>query len=185
MPPLRALLLLLIMLSTPTPRASFSLCMPNHSTLCFDLKRGASYHALHVCQARAMRSNQRKCEAAPHVSVHRTHCHSNHIHDSSALRNKQWSDILVQGCQNRRPDLYFILPFSLSFFLLCSSAANGYPDVSQSSEVICPFFIFRNVTFCKVQVHQKDTPNSFHLLLIGGPLSLLEKQCSESHSKWL
>ena len=41
--------------SPPVP--AFSLCMPNHSSLCFDLKRGASYHALHVCQARAMRSN--------------------------------------------------------------------------------------------------------------------------------
>lgn len=89
------------------------------------------------------------------------------------------------GLSKQKARSLFLSPILPVFFLSHAlSAANGYPDVSQSGEVICPFVIFCSEAFCMVQV-QEDTHNPFHFPSIGRPLSLLKKQCSESHGKWI
>lgn len=117
MPPLQALLLLLPFFSPSTRHASFFSLYAKSQHPLFRPKKRRLLPCSTCVPSSGNAEQLGECEAAPRVSVYRTHCHSNHIHDSSALRNKQWSNILVHAVKKDGPIFSFFRLLSPVLFL--------------------------------------------------------------------
>lgn len=113
---------------------------------------------LYMCaklgQCGAIRGNVKQLRMSAYVTLTVT--------QSTSRRSKQWNNILVHGCQNRGPGVWFFLPFLWFFWLSCVlSAANVTERVSHQSCLGSPQ--------CHTAGQRKDS--SLHLLSIGGPMS--------------